>query len=237
MPGTFEAPRSSRRQPSTDGPAPAPFQAEQDVAPAPAPSGGGNGLIRSGWSAGQQEMDKSATYAQAFKPDANFQIIRFLEDAPYANYRRHWIERMTSEGVKKRPYTCLESTGNKCPLCDIGDKPQAVSSFNVALIGDDGVPMLKSWDVGSRVFGTLKAFSNDPMVGALSKGYWAVSKTGKGGNTQYNVLPKTEADLRNQGFVIPTEEAVARIGVYDPSIITIPSYNDLSEVAQEIQDY
>jgi len=195
-------------------------------------------VIRSGWSAGQQEMDKASSYAQTLKLENQFQIVKFLEDQPYANYRRHWVERMTQQGVKNRPYTCLESVGKPCPLCDIGDKPQAVSSFNVALIGDDGVPTLKSFDVGPRLFGTLKAFSNDPMIGSLTKNFWAMSKTGKGGNTSYNILPKTVADLRDQhNYVVPSDEALARVGLYDPSIIQIPSLGDLQEIAQEIQDY
>lgn len=232
MPSTFETPRSSRRS------AAEPAAEDEPNTTTPSPSPGRPSLIRAGWSAGQAEMDKASDYAQSLKLDDKFQVVKFTEDAPYAAYRRHWIERMTQQGVKKRPYTCLESVGAECPLCDIGDKPQAVTSFNVVLIGDDGVCALKSFDVGPRLFNQLKSFSNDPMIGALTKGYWMMSRTGKGGNTSYNIIPKTEADLRNQhNYVIPTDDAIQRVGKYDASIIQIPALSDLQEVAQEIQDY
>lgn len=194
--------------------------------------------IRSGWSAGQKEMDSGSGFAQALILDQNIQIIQFLDDQPYASYRRHWIDRQTPQGVKKRTFTCLESVGRSCPLCEVGDRPQAVSAFNVALIGDDGQPLLKTFDVGARLFNQLKAFANDPKIAPLSKGYYAVSKTGKGGTVSHTLIPIRPHSLESDYDIVPPTDAEIRsIGKYDPSIIPIPKRSDLEEIAQEIQDY
>jgi hypothetical protein len=194
--------------------------------------------IGSGWTAGQRVMEASSDYAQALRLDTNLQIIKFIDDQPYANYRRHWIDRMTANGPSKRAYTCLETLGKTCPLCAIADRPQAVSAFNVALVGDDGQVVLKSWDVGARLFNVLKAYANDPKIGPLSKGYFAVSKTGVKQNTQMNVIPVRENALREDYDITPPTPAQIRAaGKYDPSIIQIPKKSELDEIAQEISSY
>ena len=75
--------------------------------------------IRGGWSEGQQVMDSASSFAQAFKPDEKTVYIKFLSDSPYANYKRHWVERRAATGGKiNRPYVCLETVGKDCPFCD-----------------------------------------------------------------------------------------------------------------------
>jgi hypothetical protein len=194
--------------------------------------------IHSGWTAGQNVMDSSSGFAQILKLDTNIQIIKFVEDQPYANYRRHWVDRMTAKGPQKRAYTCLETVGKTCPLCSIADKPQAVSAFNVILLGDDGQGTLKTWDVGARLFNVLKAYANDPKIGPLSKGYFAVSKTGVKQNTQFNVIPVRENALEEDYEIAPlTPDDLRAAGKYDSSIIQISKKSELDEVAQEISDY
>lgn len=194
--------------------------------------------IHGGWTAGQKVMDSSSDYAQILKLEGNIQVIKFLEDQPYANYRRHWVDRMTQKGPSKRAYVCLETVGKACPLCSIGDRPQAVSAFNVALLGDDGQVLLKTWDVGARLFNVLKAYSNDPKVGPLSKGYFAVNKTGQRQNVQYNVIPVRETTLAEEYDITPpSAAALAGAGRYDASILQIPKRSELEEIAQELSDY
>lgn len=194
--------------------------------------------IHAGWTAGQKVMDSSSDYAQVLKLDAQIQIIKFLEDQPYANYRRHWVDRMTQKGPSKRAYVCLETVGKSCPLCAIGDRPQAVSAFNVALLGDDGQLLLKTWDVGARLFNVLRAFAMDPKVGPLSRGFFAVNKTGARQNVQYNVIPVKEGSLSEDYDIVPPGPAeISRCGVYDASILQIPKRSELEEIAQELSDY
>jgi len=197
--------------------------------------------VLGGWSQGQKEMDSTSTFAQAFKPDADIQIIKFLDDAPYANYRRHWIERMGQNGSYKRPYTCLGTVQMECPICSVGDRPQAVSSFNIVVIGDENQLTLKSWDVGARLFNTLKGYAQDARIGPLTKGYFAVNKTGKGGQggtVSVNVAPIGPAAAREDyNIEAPKPEAIKAVGKYDSTIVEIPKVADLKEIAAEMADY
>lgn len=196
--------------------------------------------IRGGWTEGQKTMDAASDFAQVFQPEQHVQVIAFLEDQPYANYRRHWVDRIGPKGAYKRPYVCLETVNKACPLCDIGDKPQAVSAFNVAILGDDGQSLLKTWDVGAKLFNVLKGYATDPKVGPLTKGYFAVSKTGKsgrGGSISYNVIPVRARDLtEDYDIPAPDEAEIKAMDVYDTSILQIPKRSELEEIAEEMAD-
>jgi hypothetical protein len=200
------------------------------------------GNIRSGWSAAKQQMDASSDFVQSFKPEQNIQVIKFLDDAPYANFRRHWIERMGPQGKVNRPYICFQTIGKDCPVCKAGDKPQSVSAFNVALIGDDGVPLVKSWDVGAKIFNVLANFHNDPKIGPLTKGYFAVSKVAgqgsgarRGGTTQTNVIPAKPSSLEEDYSVIPPSSSeLAALEKYSADDIKLPKRSDMEEIAEEL---
>jgi hypothetical protein len=193
--------------------------------------------IRPGWTAGQKEMEASSSFAQAFKPEEKVKAIKFLDDQPYASFRRHWVERTTKEGRITRAYTCLETIGEECPLCEIGERPQAVSAFNVAECGDDGQVLLRSWDVGPRLFQTLKGYANDPRIGPLTKGFYVVSKTGKKATTSYNVIP-VRASMLEEDYDIPAPDQSLFDGLkpYTIDIINIPKLKEMEEIAQELAD-
>jgi hypothetical protein len=193
--------------------------------------------LRGGWSAAQQIADSTSPFATFFRPEQSVQILKFLEESPYASFGQHWVERQTQQGQKNLPFTCLSSVGKDCPLCDIGDRASAVSSFNVALVGDDGVPVLRSWNVGVRIMSTLKNYAEDPKIGPLTRGYYAVSKSGRGGGTsQTNIIPirSDQSLLEDYDVTPPTEEALAQIGTYDTSVIQIPKHSELQDIAEEL---
>lgn len=214
-----------------------PEESEEDTDAMPIPS------FRGGWSAGKQQAEATSDFAQAFKPESSIQMIKFLDDAPYVNYRRHWVERNGATGKVKRPYVCPQTVGKNCPLCNVGEKPQAVSSFNVALIGDDGVPTLKTWDVGVKLFNVLAGFHEDPKIGPLTRGYFAVSQTSagkgsnKGGSTQTNVIPVKPSQLyEDYSVTAPSDKELEAIGKYDPDVVKLPKKGDLEEIAAELAD-
>ena len=187
---------------------------------------GANGL-RGGWTAGQQVMESSSQYAQNLKLDANVQIIKFLDDFPYVNYSRHWIQRANG----KRSYTCLGSVGKECPLCSVDPRPQSTSAFNVAVVGDDGGVLLKTWDVGPKVFNILKSLSKN----GLTEGYYKVNKFGDRQQAQVMISDIDESTMYDKfGIEAPSMEAILAIGKYDADIVTIPSVQELSEIAAEI---
>lgn len=192
--------------------------------------------LSGGWSNAQRQQDATSTYAQALKPDKEMQFVKFLDNVPYANYRRHWVERSGERGPYKRPYVCLQTVGKRCPLCDIGERPQAVSAFNVALLDDDGQVTLKSWDLAGKVFGAVKTYANDPRIGPLTKGYFGVNMSTNGkGNNQTNVTPIGPSAARDDyNLPIPTQEQLDALVKYDVNIIDIPKTSALEEIADEM---
>jgi hypothetical protein len=192
--------------------------------------------IRRGFTEGQKQMDSTSSFAQTFKPDEKSQVIKFLEKDPYASFRRHWIESRNDSGQSiNRPYTCPLSFDDPCPLCEVGDRPQAVSSFNVALIGDDGQALLRSWDVGARLFNVLKSYANDPKIGPLTKNFFIVSKTGKKNSTQYNVSPVRPASLQEDyDTAVPDQALIDALIPYTADIIEVQPVKKLRELAAEL---
>ena len=196
--------------------------------------------IHGGWTDGQKQMDAASPFAQALKLEEKGQIIKFLDDTPYANFRRHWVDRASSTpggGTVRRAYVCPQTVDKDCPLCDIGDRAQAVSAFNVVVVGDDGQILLKTWDVGARLFQVLKAYANDPKIGPLSKHYFHVSKTGKKSNAQTNVTPIKTTALSEDWDADPVEpDELAAVKKYGSDVLEIPSRKTLNEIAAEIAD-
>ena len=193
--------------------------------------------IRGGWGASQETIDSTSNYAQTFRPNKDTQIIRFLEPKPYAAFRRHWIDR---PGVGKRAYTCLRSVGRECPLCDVGDKPGAVTAFNVALLADDGEPSLKSWECAVKLTGVVKTYSNDPKIGPLTRPglYFAVQKsdTQQRQQSQTNVNPVRGRDLKEDYDLEPlTDAQVAKLldRAYTADIVEVPPIATMEAVAAE----
>lgn len=194
--------------------------------------------LRGGWGASQETIDSTSSYAQPFKPETNSQIIKILEERPYVSFRRHWIDRV---GMGKRAYTCLMSVGKSCPLCDIGDKPGAVTSFNIAVIADDGEAMVKSWDCGVKITKTLQGYAQDPKIGPLNRRplYFAVSKSAgdKKQQVQTNVNPVRERDLVEDWHTPPlSDEALEKLiaRAYKPEIVELPTTKELEEIAAEM---
>jgi len=208
----------------------------------PAPRRGGKPQnyteeLREGWSAAQEVMDSTSSFANALKPEEKSKVVKFLDEQPYVNYRRHWIERATPQGKSTRSYTCLKSFGKDCPLCEAGDRAQAVSAFNVAEIGDDGVVSLKSWDVGPKIFNILKGYANDPKIAPLTRGFFLVSRTGKKGSVNHQVIPvKATALDEDYDIPVPDQAAFDRLEKYTKEIVEVPTRKTLQDIADEIAD-
>ena len=187
-------------------------------------------------------MDSTSSFAQTFKPDEKTRSSSSWRTIPYATFRRHWIERTIMDDNNKptksnRPYTCLLSFDKPCPLCEIGDKPQAVSRFNIAICDENGTLQLKSWDTGARLYNVLKAYANDPKIAPLTKGFFLVSRTGKKGSTQYNIVPVKATSLEEDYDIpVPTKEALDSLHLYNVDIVEITYGAKLREIAGELMD-
>jgi hypothetical protein len=204
----------------------------------PAMKSAASDMLGGGWTEGQRQNEASSSYAKSFRPEQKMQAIKFLQDAPYVSFRRHWIDSMNDQGQRTtRAYVCLASLKKpqSCPLCEVGDKAQAVNCFNIALIGDDGQVLLRSWDVGVRLYNVLKGYSNDPKTAPLSKLYYLVSKTGEKTATQYNVAPVRAASLEEDyDVMVPDQSEFDRLELYTPEVVEILPVRKLRELAQEL---
>jgi hypothetical protein len=195
--------------------------------------------IKGGVTEAQRVMDSTSSFAQAFKPEEKSQIIKFLEPVPYAAFRRHWVDHQTKEGKQTRAYTCLltPGVGDECPMCEVGDRPQAVAAYNIAIISEDGTPIRKSWDVGARAFNVLKSYSNDPKIAPLTRGFFLVSKTGKKGGSQINISPVRASALEEDyDTPIPDQAELDKLERYGPDIVEIPTMRKMREVAAEVAE-
>ena len=195
-------------------------------------------FLRGGFTGAQETMDSTSSFAQAFKPEEKAMVIKFLDDEPYVSYRRHWVDRVGADRQKiTRSYTCLRSFKKECPLCEAGDRAQAVAAFNIAIVGDDGVVSLKSWDVGPKIFNILKGYANDPKIAPLTRGYFLVSRTGKKGSVNHQVIPvKPSALEEDYDIPAPSKSDLDALEKYDADIIDVPAMKTMQEIAAEIAD-
>ena len=190
-------------------------------------------LVRGGWGSVDAVKNADSPFAQRLKVADEPQIIKFLDDEPYASWRQHWIER---QGQKS--FVCIGEFDDKgCPLCDSGDRPSVRIAFNVALLIAGEEPVIKSYEVGPRVIDQLKNFHTDPRTGPLSKHYWAVSKTGKGATTATSHQLVKDRDLEEWGIAEIDDAGLKGLisRSYTADIISIPSRKDLIDIANELE--
>ena len=190
-------------------------------------------LVRGGWGSVDAVKNADSPFAQRLKIADEPQIIKFLDDEPYASWRQHWIER---QGQKS--FVCIGEFDDKgCPLCDSGDRPSVRIAFNVALLIAGEEPVIKSYEVGPRVIDQLKNFHTDPRTGPLSKHYWAISKTGKGATTATSHQLVKDRDLEEWGIAEIDDAGLKGLisRSYTADIISIPSRKDLIDIANELE--
>lgn len=227
----YEAPRRLRVVDDQDDDDDAPVRkASAPRASEPAP----RRVIRGGWEGVKQlKSDVSdSSYAQRLKVSEEPIIVKFLEAAPYAAYRQHWVER-----TGQKSFTCIGNIDPKgCPLCDSGNRPSNKFAFNVVLLTPGEDPVLRSYEVGSRAIDQLKNFNDDPRQGPLPKHYWAISRSGKGATTATNHQLVKARDLEEEWGVIDLSEDMLNHFLklaYTDEIVPIPTRSSLLGVIAE----
>lgn len=194
------------------------------------------GSVRKGWKGHQENKAKGGDFPEELKIDGNPTLVKFLEDEPFVSYRQHWVDNPPN-GIRKKSWTCLE---DDCPLCDLGDRPRTLTSFNVLHISTGGTPENKILTLGNKAVGQLEGFASDDKTGPLTRLYWAISKSGKNQSTAYNFRPVKERDLEEDWEVDPAdledliEEAEERL--YDDSAVQVPTKKQMKEIAQGLVD-
>ncbi|HET7110150.1 MAG TPA: hypothetical protein VFI41_04720 [Gemmatimonadales bacterium] len=192
-------------------------------------------VVRPGWDGYRTTKAKSGFGADFLKFDDSGEamLLRFLQAAPFASYRQHWVDRQSG----KRSWVCIEEN---CPLCDAGDTPSFRIAFNILLLSD-GKPQNKVWEVGPRLAEQLEAKAKDKRTGPLDRSdmYWAVSRTGKKSKTSYSVDPVKARDLKEDWEIEPLDAKAIKHyqgKMYDHKVIKVPALKQLKEIAAEMLD-
>jgi hypothetical protein len=187
--------------------------------------------VQAGWGAASAYLKpkKDSQYATDFRFSEQTQLVRFLEDTPFAVYEQHWVDR--TEG--KRSFVCL---GDECPLCTIaGDKPRPKFAFNIVVLSD-GEPNVQILTAPPSFARQLQAANDDPRRGPLTKYYWAITRTGSGNTTQYTLDRVRSTDLAEDWELDaePIEAFVKTAVSYDASTIYVSPREELLELARTL---
>lgn len=185
--------------------------------------------VQSGWDAAAALLAPKDDYPNDFKLSDTVQLVRFLDDGPFAIYQQHWVDR--SEG--KRSFNCLEQ---ECPLCDIvGDKPRGKFAFNVLVLSDEemNVQVLTAPPTLARM---LRTANDDERRGPLSKHFWALSRQGSGPQTTYTLERIRAAELAEEWDLDP--EKVTKVAEssekYGAEVITMTPRAELLTLARSL---
>ena len=188
--------------------------------------------VQSGWGTAKDVLKpkgKGGDYPTDFRFSEQAQLVRFLEDEPFAWYEQHWVDR--TEG--KRSFVCLD---DDCPLCTIaGDKPRPKFSFNIIVLSD-GEPTVQVMTAPPSFARQLQAANDDPRRGPLTKFYWAIARTGSGNTTQYTLDRVRPSDLAEEWEldVEPIDAFASTAVKYDKSIIYVSPREEMLTLARTL---
>jgi len=186
--------------------------------------------VQKGWDAVDALVQaNSSEFPADFRFSEEPQLIKFLEDEPFAIYEQHWVERTKG----KRSFVCL---GDNCPLCDIlGDKPRGKFSFNVLVLSGEttGVQIITAAPLLVR---QIRKINEDDRKGPLSKEFWEVSRSGTGPTTVYTLNVVRSRDLAEEWKLDPdtVQETIASAVPFTAEVIRETPRSEMLEVARSV---
>ena len=189
-----------------------------------------------GWGGYDGVKSKTSDYADKFmvtklKGEA---LVKFLDDAPFDSYGLHWFDEM--EG--KKGWICLDSIGeDRCPGCDLGDRPSPNALFNVLVLDDDGDWNLKVIVAGTRLTGQLQGLAEGK--GGLTGPYFSVMANPSGSGTG-NFQRVKERDLEEDWDIEPLDDDEIEEWLEDAHVLEdveqVPSYKDFKTAVRSLED-
>ena len=186
--------------------------------------------VQQGWDAFDSLVqENSSDFPTDFKFSESPQLVKFLEDQPFASYEQHWIERPKG----KKSFVCI---GEACPLCDVlGDKPRGKFAFNVLVLSGEtqGVQIMTAPPSLAR---QIKKAHDDERKGPLSKEFWEVSRLGSGPTTQYTLNFVRGRDLAEEWKLSTddVQELVAAAVPFTAEVIRETPRSEMLEVARSV---
>ena len=188
--------------------------------------------IQAGWdaiTAVSKPKREAGDYPTDFKYTEKSQLVRFLDNEPFAVYKQHWVDRSAG----KRSFVSL---GDEDPLTVIaGMVPRPKAAFNVLNLSLE-TPEVQILTASVTLAKQLQAANEDPRRGPLSKYYWAISRQGTGRETQYTVDRVRASELAEEWDLDPEDidAIVATAPRYDASAIYVSTYEEHLKVAREL---
>lgn len=155
--------------------------------------------VRRGWEETERGMDggdrsgysEPENFLLSYRASNQPRLIRFLDNSPMF-IKRHYWDRGT-----KGYFVCLE---DDCPMCDAGNTARGAGVFTVIDMtpeDSDDPPHRRFLYAGKRLLGQLRDRDDDPKYGPLTKSYLAISKSGEGKDTTYQVTFVKDRDLED----------------------------------------
>jgi hypothetical protein len=188
--------------------------------------------VQAGWgavTAASKPKRESGEYPTDFRYTEQAQLVRFLEDEPFAVYKQHWVDR--TEG--KRSFVAL---GDDDPLTVIaGLTPRAKAAFNILNLSLE-TPEVQILTASVTLARQLQSANEDPRRGPLSKYYWAISRQGTGRETQYTVDRVRAAELAEEWDLDSDQidDIAATAPRYDASAIYVATHEEHLKVARQL---
>lgn len=193
--------------------------------------------VQAGWaavSALAKPKREAGNYPKDFKFDEKSQLVRFLENDPFAVYQQHWVQVPNENGTTSwRSYV---STGEDDPLATIaGLMPRPKAAFNILNLSLE-TPEVQILTASVTLARQLQAANDDPRRGPLTKYFWAISRIGSGRDTQYTVDRVHPSELANEWDLdLEKVEAIAADAPrYDTSAIYVAPYEEQLKVARKL---
>ena len=148
--------------------------------------------VQEGWGAAEALLKEPTTeFPTDFRFSEEPQLVKFLQDRPFATYEQHWIERPKG----KKSFVCI---GDGCPLCEIlGDKPRGKFAFNVLVLSAE-TPSVQVLTAPPSLARQIKKAHDDDRKGPIDKEFWEISRLGTGPQTQYTLNYVRGRDLAEE---------------------------------------
>jgi hypothetical protein len=187
--------------------------------------------VQEGWDAAEALLKVETTeFPTDFRFSDEPQLVKFLQDRPFATYEQHWIERPKG----KKSFVCI---GDGCPLCEIlGDKPRGKFAFNVLVLTGEvqGVQVLTAPPSLAR---QIKKAHDDERKGPLDREFWEISRMGTGPTTQYTLNFVRGRDLAEEWKLSldDVKELVAKAEAFSADdVVRETPRSELLEIARSI---
>ena len=188
--------------------------------------------VQEGWDAVDALLNtNNSEFPTDFRFSEDTQLIKFLQDRPFATYEQHWIDGITKG---KKSFVCM---GDGCPLCEIlGAKPRGKFAFNVlVLVGETtGVQVLTAPPSLAR---QIKKAHDDERKGPLDREFWEISRMGTGPTTQYTLNFVRGRDLAEEWKLSldnVTEQISSAVPFTADKVVRETPRSELLEIARSV---